>query len=89
MVVVDGKLDMFNVNETVNLLHKDGTAYYYGTIMPNKEANRYFDLLLKNAYLEFVRTEKEYVLGHLSCWLCCLVLSRYLCIGSFVFICSF
>ena len=48
MVVVDGKLDMFNVNETVNLLHKDGTAYYYGIIMPYKEANRYLDLLLKN-----------------------------------------
>jgi alkylated DNA repair dioxygenase AlkB len=48
MIVVDGKLDMFSVDETVNLLHKDGTAYYYGTIMPNKEANRYFDLLLKN-----------------------------------------
>lgn len=48
MVVVDGKLDLFNVNETVNLLHKDGTAYYYGTIMSYKEANRYLDLLLKN-----------------------------------------
>ena len=48
MVVVDGKLDMFNVNETVNLLHKDGTAYYYGIIMPYEEANRYLDLLLKN-----------------------------------------
>ena len=48
MVVVDGNLDMFNVNETVNLLHKDGTAYYYGIIMPYEEANRYLDLLLKN-----------------------------------------
>jgi alkylated DNA repair dioxygenase AlkB len=48
MVVVDGKLDVFNVDETVNLLHKDGTAYYYGIIMPYKEANRYLDLLLKN-----------------------------------------
>jgi alkylated DNA repair dioxygenase AlkB len=47
MVVVDGKLDMFNLDETINLLHEDGTAYYYGIIMPYKEANRYFDLLLK------------------------------------------
>jgi alkylated DNA repair dioxygenase AlkB len=31
-----------------NLLHKDGTAHYYGKIMPNKEANRYFDLLMQN-----------------------------------------
>ena len=45
---MDGKLDMFNVDETVNLLHKDGTAHYYGTIIPCREANRYFDLLLKN-----------------------------------------
>lgn len=48
MVVMNGKLHMFNVDETANLLHKDGTAYYYGIIMPYKEANRYFDLLLKN-----------------------------------------
>jgi alkylated DNA repair dioxygenase AlkB len=47
MVVMNEKLDIFNVDETVNLLHKDGTAHYYGIIMPYKEANRYFDLLLK------------------------------------------
>ncbi|HXW12642.1 MAG TPA: alpha-ketoglutarate-dependent dioxygenase AlkB [Nitrososphaeraceae archaeon] len=37
-----------NADETSNLLYKDGTAYYYGIIMPYTEANRYFDLLLKN-----------------------------------------
>ena len=45
---MNGKLDIFNLGETVNLLYKDGTAYYYGMIMPSEEANRYFDLLLKN-----------------------------------------
>ena len=48
VVVMNGKPDIFNVDETVNLLHKDGTAHYYGIIMSYKEANRYFDLLLKN-----------------------------------------
>ena len=48
MVVMNGKLDIFNVDETINLLYKDGTAHYYGIIMAYKEANRYFDLLLKN-----------------------------------------
>jgi alkylated DNA repair dioxygenase AlkB len=37
-----------NADETSNLLYKDGTAYYYGIIMPYTDANRYFDLLLKN-----------------------------------------
>jgi alkylated DNA repair dioxygenase AlkB len=36
------------VGETANLLHKDGTAHYYGKILPYREANRYFDLLLQN-----------------------------------------
>jgi alkylated DNA repair dioxygenase AlkB len=48
MVTMNGKLDICNVYETVNLLHKDGTVHYYGIIMSYKEANRYFDLLLKN-----------------------------------------
>lgn len=48
MSAINGKLGMFKVDETVNLLHKDGTAHYYGSIVPHKEANRYFDLLLKN-----------------------------------------
>ena len=42
------KVDMFNVGETANLLYKDGTAHYYGKILPYREANRYFDLLLQN-----------------------------------------
>jgi alkylated DNA repair dioxygenase AlkB len=48
MVIINGKLHMFKVDGTANLLHKDGTAHYYGRIMPHKEANRYFDLLLKS-----------------------------------------
>ena len=56
MIVMNGKLDMFNVDETVNLLHKDGTAHYYGTIMPYKEADRYFDLLLKKVlFLSYIK----------------------------------
>ena len=48
MIAMNEKLDVLDVDETANLLHKDGTAHYYGKIMPYKEANRYFDLLLKN-----------------------------------------
>jgi alkylated DNA repair dioxygenase AlkB len=48
MVVMNGKLDIFNVDKTANLLRKDGKAHYYGIIIPYKEANRYFELLLKN-----------------------------------------
>ena len=48
MVVMNGNLDIFSVDDIVNLLHKDGTVHYYGIIMSYKEANRYFDLLLKN-----------------------------------------
>ena len=46
MIAINGKLD--DVGETANLLHKDGTAHYYGKILPYREANRYFDLLLHN-----------------------------------------
>jgi alkylated DNA repair dioxygenase AlkB len=48
MIIMNRKLDALNADETSNLLYKDGTAYYYGIIMPYKEANRYLDLLLKN-----------------------------------------
>jgi alkylated DNA repair dioxygenase AlkB len=48
MIVMNGKLDVFNLDKRANLLHIDGTAYYYGIVMPSKEANRYFDLLLTN-----------------------------------------
>jgi alkylated DNA repair dioxygenase AlkB len=46
MIAINGKLD--DVGQTANLLHKDGTAHYYGKILPYREANRYFDLLLQN-----------------------------------------
>jgi alkylated DNA repair dioxygenase AlkB len=48
MTMMNRKLDARNADETSNLLYKDGTAYYYGIIIPHTEANRYFDLLLKN-----------------------------------------
>lgn len=46
MIAINGQLD--DVGETANLLHNDGTAHYYGKILPYREANRYFDLLLQN-----------------------------------------
>ena len=46
MIAINGKLD--DMGQTANLLHKDGTAHYYGKILPYREANRYFDLLLQN-----------------------------------------
>jgi alkylated DNA repair dioxygenase AlkB len=52
MIAMNKKLDVFDVDKTANLLYKDGTAHYYGTIMPYKEANRYFDLLLNNILWE-------------------------------------
>lgn len=41
-------INIFSLGGTPNLLQKDGTAHYYGIIMSYKEANRYFDSLLKN-----------------------------------------
>jgi alkylated DNA repair dioxygenase AlkB len=36
-------------NDTVsNILHTDGTVNYYGKILPSREANQYFDLLMQN-----------------------------------------
>jgi len=43
-------MDLFN-NEpagSINLLPRDGTANYYGTIMSSKEANHYLDNLLNH-----------------------------------------
>lgn len=48
MIAINKKLNVFGVDETANLLYKDGTAHYYGKILPYIEANRYFDLLLNN-----------------------------------------
>lgn len=35
-------------DETVNLLPGDGTVNYFGTVLSHKEANHYFDVLLKS-----------------------------------------
>jgi alkylated DNA repair dioxygenase AlkB len=48
MIMMNRKLNTLNADETSNLLYNDGTAYYYGIIMTYTEANKYFDLLLKN-----------------------------------------
>jgi alkylated DNA repair dioxygenase AlkB len=39
---------LFNENRVSNLLPKDGTANYYGKVLPSREANQYFDLLMQN-----------------------------------------
>jgi alkylated DNA repair dioxygenase AlkB len=46
--VLNRKLDTFDIDKRANLLHIDGTVYYYGIVMPFKDANRCFDLLLTN-----------------------------------------
>ena len=48
MSVLNRKLDTFDIDKRANLLQIDGTAYYYGIVIPLKEANRYFDSLLTN-----------------------------------------
>ena len=42
-------MDLFSnhIDESVNLLPKDGTVNYYGTVLPHKEAIYYFDVLMK------------------------------------------
>ena len=47
-----GNIALSNEERIFNLLDKDGKANYYGKIMPSTEANRYFDLLLKNILWE-------------------------------------
>lgn len=43
-------MDLFGtyIDETVNLLPKDGTVNYFGKVLAYREANDYFDLLTKN-----------------------------------------
>jgi len=44
----DWTMILFNENRVSNLLPKDGTANYYGKVLPSREANQYFDLLMQN-----------------------------------------
>lgn len=41
-------MDLFNpeINETTNLLPKDGTVNYYGKLFSREDSNRYLDILL-------------------------------------------
>ncbi len=41
-------MDLFSDNQITNLLPYDGTVLYYGTIMSQTEANRYFNELYNN-----------------------------------------
>ncbi len=42
-------MDLFSnhTDKSINLLPNDGTVNYYGTVLSAKEANHYFDLLMK------------------------------------------
>jgi alkylated DNA repair dioxygenase AlkB len=44
------KMNLFSnhIDGAINLLPNGGTVNYYGTILSNKEANHYFDVLLNN-----------------------------------------
>ena len=44
----DGTMILFNEDRESNLLPKDGTVNYYGKVLPSREANQYFDLLMQN-----------------------------------------
>lgn len=44
----DGTMILFNEDRVSNLLPKDGTVNYYGKVLPSREANQYFDLLIRN-----------------------------------------
>lgn len=41
-------MDLFSENQITNLLPYDGTVLYYGTVMPQAEANHYFNELYNN-----------------------------------------
>lgn len=41
-------MDLFSDNQITNLLPYDGTVLYYGTVMPQTEANHYFNELYNN-----------------------------------------
>ena len=38
-------MDLFSGNQIINLLPYDGTVFYYGTVIPQTEANQYFNQL--------------------------------------------
>jgi alkylated DNA repair dioxygenase AlkB len=38
-------MDLFSDNQITNLLPYDGTVFYYGTVIPQAEANHYFNQL--------------------------------------------
>ena len=43
-------MDLFDgaIGQPANLLHKDGTVHYYGTVMSQTDANQYLTELLNN-----------------------------------------
>ena len=52
MNIQKGKMSLFNEYRVSNILHKDGTVNYYGKVLSSREANQYFDLLMKNILWE-------------------------------------
>ena len=43
----DRTMILFNEDRVSNILPKDGTVNYYGKVLSSREANQYFDLLMK------------------------------------------
>ena len=44
----DGTMILFNEDKVSNLLPNGGTLNYYGKVLPSREANQYFNLLMQN-----------------------------------------
>ncbi|SRR5215204_3024512 len=44
----DGTMILFNEDRVSNLLPNGGTLDYYGKVLPSREANQYFNLLMQN-----------------------------------------
>lgn len=44
----DGTMILFNEDRVSNLLPNGGTLNYYGKVLPSREANQYFNLLMQN-----------------------------------------
>src|SRR3954447_22849579 len=45
MIIKDGKMHLFDVEEIVNVLPYDGVATYYGKVLHQKEPAQYFEQL--------------------------------------------
>ena len=56
----DGTMILFNEDRVSNLLPNDGTLNYYGKVLPSREANQYFNLLMQNIPWKYDIVVKNY-----------------------------